>query len=150
MQSGTYCTVQTAPEETLTRRKMFYVGAHFLKSAIPDHSHAFHLLDHVYWKRMHHGVVNQAIFRVCVCVWDKKKNYIWNDSLRDNTMRLMSKKDVQLKKQTGRKFVTLCWKCQTRRGKCLWSLITLMNIYRNGHIARQRPALWRGLQIHIN
>lgn len=23
--------------------KMFYVGAHFLKSAIPDHSHAFHL-----------------------------------------------------------------------------------------------------------
>lgn len=46
---------------------------------------------------MHHGVVNQAIFRVCVCVWDKKKNYIWNDSLRDNTMRLMSKKDVQLK-----------------------------------------------------
>ena len=72
--AGAYCTVQTAREETLTRRKMFYVGAHFLKSAIPDHSHAFHLLDHVYRKQMHHGVVNQAIF--CVCVRQKKNIYL--------------------------------------------------------------------------
>lgn len=47
-------------------------------------------LDHVYWKRMHHGVVNQAIFRVCVCVWEtKKKLYLeWLTQRQHNAVNV--------------------------------------------------------------
>ena len=49
-------------------------------------------------------LIKPYFLSVCVC---KTEKTIWNDSLRDDTMRLMPKKDVQLKKKKNREAESL-------------------------------------------